>query len=207
MTAELRIGAIPGDGIGSEVLSATLPLLERAAALDGRRLEVETFDWGAGRYRETGAMMPADGVEIVRGLDAILFGAVGDPEVPDHVTLWGLLLPLRQGLKLVVNARPIRSWPGVPSVVAGAVGTDLLILRENSEGEYAGIGGRLAYCEEFLAPDRSTSATAARPACRSDRSVSSWRSCRGTSRSGRHSAAPPRSSPPAIASSSSTPPM
>jgi tartrate dehydrogenase/decarboxylase/D-malate dehydrogenase len=144
MTAELRIGAIPGDGIGSEVLSATLPLLERAAALDGRKLEVETFDWGAGRYRETGAMMPADGVEIVRGLDAILFGAVGDPEVPDHVTLWGLLLPLRQGLKLAVNARPIRSWPGVPSVVAGAVGTDLLILRENSEGEYAGIGGRLA---------------------------------------------------------------
>jgi tartrate dehydrogenase/decarboxylase / D-malate dehydrogenase len=144
MTTPLRIGAIPGDGIGGEVLAVTLPLLEAAAKLDGRALEVETFDWGAGRYRETGGMMPADGVEQAARQDAIIFGAVGDPEVPDHITLWGLLLPLRQGLKLAVNARPIRSWPGVKSVVSGAEGTDLLILRENSEGEYAGIGGRLA---------------------------------------------------------------
>lgn len=140
----LRIGAIPGDGIGQEVLPATLPLLQRAATLDGVTVEYEQLDWGAGRYLETGAMMPADGVAVARGFDALIFGAVGHPDVADHITLWGLLLPLRQELELAVNVRPIRSWPGVPSVVTGAEGTDLVVLRENSEGEYAGIGGRLS---------------------------------------------------------------
>jgi tartrate dehydrogenase/decarboxylase / D-malate dehydrogenase len=140
----LRVAAIPGDGIGAEVLPVTLPLLAEAAALDDLSLQVETLDWGAGRYRETGAMMPADAVEVARGFDALLFGAVGHPDVPDHITLWGLLLPLRQGLELSVNVRPICSRPGIASVVTGAEGTDLVILRENSEGEYAGIGGRLA---------------------------------------------------------------
>jgi tartrate dehydrogenase/decarboxylase / D-malate dehydrogenase len=144
MSRTLRVGAIPGDGIGQEVLPATLLLLQKAAALDDLTVEFTDFDWGCGRYRETGAMMPADGVEQARALDAVIFGAVGHPDVPDHITLWGLLLPLRQELRLSVNVRPIRSWPQVESVVRGAEGTDLLILRENSEGEYAGIGGRLA---------------------------------------------------------------
>jgi tartrate dehydrogenase/decarboxylase / D-malate dehydrogenase len=140
----LRVGAIAGDGVGGEVLPATLPLLRSAAALDGITVEFEHLDWGARRYIETGAMMPADGVARVRDLDAVIFGAVGHPDVPDHITLWGLLLPLRQELELAVNVRPIRSWPGVTSVVRGAEGTDLVILRENSEGEYAGIGGLLS---------------------------------------------------------------
>ena len=140
-----RIAAIPGDGIGPEVVSAALKVLAVLAARDGGfRLDVTSFDWGSDRYRRTGALMPADGVAQLRGFDAILFGAVGAPDVPDHVTLWGLRLAICQGLDQFANVRPTRILPGVQSPLRG-IGPDALdwvIVRENSEGEYAGQGGR-----------------------------------------------------------------
>ncbi len=140
-----RIAAIPGDGIGPEVVSAALKVLAVLAARDGGfRLDVTSFDWGSDRYHRTGALMPADGVAQLRGFDAILFGAVGAPDVPDHVTLWGLRLAICQGLDQFANVRPTRILPGVQSPLRG-IGPDALdwvIVRENSEGEYAGQGGR-----------------------------------------------------------------
>lgn len=140
-----RIAAIPGDGIGPEVVTAALKVLAVLAARDGGfRLDVTSFDWGSDRYRRTGALMPADGVAQLRGFDAILFGAVGAPDVPDHVTLWGLRLAICQGLDQFANVRPTRILPGVQSPLRG-IGPDALdwvIVRENSEGEYAGQGGR-----------------------------------------------------------------
>ncbi len=140
-----RIAAIPGDGIGPEVVTAALEVLAVLAARDGGfRLDVTSFGWGSDRYRRTGALMPADGVAQLRGFDAILFGAVGAPDVPDHVTLWGLRLAICQGLDQFANVRPTRILPGVQSPLRG-IGPDALdwvIVRENSEGEYAGQGGR-----------------------------------------------------------------
>ncbi|NUT56447.1 MAG: tartrate dehydrogenase, partial [Thermoleophilia bacterium] len=98
--------------------------------------------WGSAHYHEHGAMMPADALDVARRHDAVLLGAVGDPTVPDHVSLWGLLLPLRQGLDLWANIRPARLLPGVPSPLAGAPPVDMLFVRENTEGEYSGVGGR-----------------------------------------------------------------
>ncbi|RMF35877.1 MAG: tartrate dehydrogenase [Alphaproteobacteria bacterium] len=146
MTARTyRIAAIPADGIGPEVIAAGLEVLEVLARRDGGfRLEVTEFDWGSARYRRTGALMPGDGVARLRGFDAILFGAVGAPDVPDHVTLWGLRLPICQGLDQYANIRPTRILPGIASPLAGIGPGDLdwVIVRENSEGEYSGIGGR-----------------------------------------------------------------
>jgi tartrate dehydrogenase/decarboxylase/D-malate dehydrogenase len=98
--------------------------------------------WGTAHYHAHGAMMPPDALETLRGHDAVLLGAVGDPSVPDHVTLWGLLLPLRQGLDLWANLRPARLLDGVPSPLAGRPAVDMLFVRENTEGEYSGVGGR-----------------------------------------------------------------
>ena len=133
----LKIAAIPGDGIGGEVLESGLRVLSRVAELD-----VTSFPWGSDYYREHGAMLPADGLERLREFDAIYFGAVGSRDVPDHVTLWGLLLPLRQGLDLWANVRPARLLDGVPSPLAGSPRVDMLFVRENTEGEYSGVGGR-----------------------------------------------------------------
>jgi tartrate dehydrogenase/decarboxylase/D-malate dehydrogenase len=129
---------IPGDGVGPEVVA------EARKAVDalGLPLEWNELDWGTAHYHGHGTMMPADGLDVVRTHDAILLGAVGDPSVPDHVTLWGLLLPLRQGLDLWANLRPARLLEGVPSPLAGGRDVDMLFVRENTEGEYSGVGGR-----------------------------------------------------------------
>ena len=133
-----RIAVIAGDGAGPEVVA------EARKAVDALGLAVEWHElpWGTAHYHATGAMMPPDALEVVRRHDAVLLGAVGDPSVPDHVTLWGLLLPLRQGLDLWANVRPARLLEGVPSPLAGRPEVDMLFVRENTEGEYSGVGGR-----------------------------------------------------------------
>ena len=139
----LRIAAIGGDGIGPEVVSVTLPLIARAAALSGTPVEFTELDWGGDRLIATGAAMPDDAIEQVREHDALLLGAVGHPDLAPEVSVWSLVLPLRKALELYVNQRPIRAWPGVPVPVRGAEATDLVVVRENTEGEYSGIGGRV----------------------------------------------------------------
>ncbi len=142
---EYRIASIPGDGIGPEVINAGLEVLgvlqERAGDF---RIDVEHFDWGADRYRRTGTMMPEDGLDQIRNFDAIYFGSAGDPDVPDHITLWGLRLEICQGFDQYANVRPARVLPGVTCPLAGYGPGDFdwVIVRENSEGEYAGVGGR-----------------------------------------------------------------
>jgi tartrate dehydrogenase/decarboxylase/D-malate dehydrogenase len=142
---EHRIALIPGDGIGREVVPAAVSVLEAVGRRSGISFRWEEYDWGCARYRQTGQMMPEDGLERVRLADAILLGAVGDPAVPDHVSLWGLLLPLRRGFQQYANVRPVRLLPGVTSPLAGRTpkDIDLVIVRENNEGEYSRIGGRV----------------------------------------------------------------
>ncbi|MPZ12229.1 MAG: tartrate dehydrogenase [Kiloniellaceae bacterium] len=140
-----RIAAVPGDGIGPEVISAGLEVLQAVAGLDGGfGLETESFDWGSDRYRKLGRMMPQDGVDSLRGFDAIYFGAVGDPNIPDHITLWELRLAICQGLDQYANVRPTRLMPGMTGPLRPELARliDWVIVRENSEGEYAGVGGR-----------------------------------------------------------------
>jgi tartrate dehydrogenase/decarboxylase/D-malate dehydrogenase len=143
---EYRIAAIPGDGIGAEVVAAGLEVL---AALEARTpdltFHIESFPWGSDYYRAHGRMIAEDGLARLADFDAIYFGAVGDPEVPDHVTLWGLRLAICQGFDQYANVRPARLLPGVESPLAGVGEGDLdwVIVRENSEGEYAGAGGRV----------------------------------------------------------------
>jgi tartrate dehydrogenase/decarboxylase / D-malate dehydrogenase len=140
-----KIAAIPGDGIGREVVSAGLDVLHACAARDGTfALDVTPFDWGSARYQKTGALMPDDGVETLKAYDAILFGAVGAPDVPDHVTLWGLRLAICQSLDQYANVRPTRILDGIQSPLRGVRPKDIdwVIIRENSEGEYSGQGGR-----------------------------------------------------------------
>lgn len=139
------IASIPADGIGPEVIEAGLEALAAVAARDGGfALDVTPYDWGSARYRREGALMPADGLDQLRRFDAILFGAVGAPDIPDHVTLWGLRLPICQGFDQYANVRPTRILPGVEGPLRGVGPGDLdwLIIRENSEGEYSGNGGR-----------------------------------------------------------------
>jgi tartrate dehydrogenase/decarboxylase/D-malate dehydrogenase len=133
-----RVAVIAGDGAGPEVIA------EARKAVDALELDLQWNDlpWGTGYYHEHGAMMPPDALETARAHDAILLGAVGDPSVPDHITLWGLLLPLRQGLDLYANLRPARLLDGVPSKLEGRPEVDMLFVRENTEGEYSGVGGR-----------------------------------------------------------------
>jgi tartrate dehydrogenase/decarboxylase / D-malate dehydrogenase len=141
-----RIAVIPGDGVGQEVVPAALSVMSRAAELAGSfAIECEEFPWGSGYYLETGRMMPEDGLRRLRDFDAIFLGAVGYPSVPDHVTLWGLLLPIRQRFNLYANLRPVRLLPGVrgPLRDKGPEQIDMLVVRENSEGEYSGVGGRV----------------------------------------------------------------
>jgi tartrate dehydrogenase/decarboxylase/D-malate dehydrogenase len=140
------IAVIAGDGVGPEVIEAGIGVLESAAARDGGfTLEFERLPWGTDHYLRTGAMMPPDALERLRGFDAIYLGAVGSPRVPDHLTLWGLLLPIRQVFDLYVNLRPVRLLPGVQSPLrsADAAAIDMLCVRENTEGEYCGVGGRV----------------------------------------------------------------
>jgi tartrate dehydrogenase/decarboxylase/D-malate dehydrogenase len=138
-----RIAAIPGDGIGNEVIPAGIEVLDALAAKEGFRLDYEHFDWSSARYLKTGAYIPEGGLEKLQAFDAIFFGAVGAPEVPDHVSLWGLRLPICQGFDQYANVRPSRVLPGVTSPLANAKDIDWVIVRENSEGEYSGSGGRV----------------------------------------------------------------
>ncbi|MGH6943786.1 MAG: tartrate dehydrogenase [Geminicoccaceae bacterium] len=143
--ASYRIAAIPGDGIGKEVIAAGLEVLDTLQAREpGLVLEVATFDWGSDHFRRHGLMMPKDGLERLRGFDAIYFGAVGAPDIPDDVTLWGLRLAICQGFDQYANVRPARLLPGVKGPLRDVAPRDLdwIIVRENSEGEYAGAGGR-----------------------------------------------------------------
>lgn len=139
-----RVALIPGDGIGREVLPAGLVVTQAAANRCGARLLGESFPWGCDYHAETGRLMDADGLERLRGFDAIYFGAVGAPSVPDHVALWELILPIRQRFEQYVNLRPARLLPGVPGPLAGRAprDIDMVCVRENSEGEYSGAGGR-----------------------------------------------------------------
>lgn len=140
-----RIAAIPADGIGPEVIDAGIAVLSALGERMGDlKLEFETFDWGTDYYRKNGIMMPADGLEQLQPFDAIYFGAVGAPDVPDHITLWGLRLTICQGFDQYANVRPTRILPGITSPLRNADVGDLdwVIVRENSEGEYAGHGGR-----------------------------------------------------------------
>ena len=140
-----RIAAIPADGIGKEVIPAGLEVLRALAERDGGfRLDITDLPWGSDFYRETGAMMPANGLDTLRGFDAIFFGAVGDQHLPDDVTLWGLRLRICQGFDQYANIRPTRVLPGLTSPLRSVEPGDIdwVIVRENSEGEYAGHGGR-----------------------------------------------------------------
>ena len=145
MTSTYKIAAIPADGVGKEVVDAGKRVL---AALQDRHptftLQWQDFDWGTEHYERHGRMMPEDGLDQLRDMDAIYFGAVGWPSVPDHVTLWGLRLQICQGFDQWANVRPVTFHPGVPSPIVDAHerNLDWVVVRENSEGEYSGFGGR-----------------------------------------------------------------
>lgn len=138
-----KLAVIPGDGIGVDVTDAAMQVLTAAAAGHGFALAPQRFDWSCAHYLETGAMMPADGIEILSGFDAIFLGAVGWPDtVPDSVSLHGLLLPIRKAFNQYANIRPHRLLPGVEGPLR-ADAFDILCIRENTEGEYSGAGGRV----------------------------------------------------------------
>ena len=140
-----QVALIPGDGIGQEVLPEGVRVMEAAARKYGFRFKWTEFDWSCERYQRVGEIMPSDGLAQLEPMDAIYFGAVGFPGVPDHVSLWNLLIPMRRGLQLYVNLRPVRLLPGMISPLKdrGPGDIDYLIVRENNEGEYSEIGGRL----------------------------------------------------------------
>ncbi|WP_374064758.1 tartrate dehydrogenase [Streptomyces himalayensis] len=140
-----RIALIPGDGIGTEVLPPAQRVLDAVGRHHGIGFSYTSYDWSCERYVREGSMMPEDGLDRLRELDAILLGAVGYPGVPDHVSLWGLLIPIRRAFRQYVNLRPIRVFDGVGSPLRSAAAgeVDLVVVRENVEGEYSEIGGRL----------------------------------------------------------------
>jgi tartrate dehydrogenase/decarboxylase/D-malate dehydrogenase len=142
---ECRIAVIPGDGIGKEVVPEGIRVLEAAGRRYGIGFEWETFPWNCETYRQTGLMMPPDGIEQLRGCDAIFLGAVGFPGVPDQVSLWGLLMPIRRKMKQYINLRPVRMLKGMRSPLRERrpEEIDFVIVRENNEGEYSEIGGRM----------------------------------------------------------------
>ena len=143
--ARHRIAVIPGDGIGKEVVPEAIRVLDKVAARHGFGFDWQNFDWSCETYAKTGRMMPENGVEILKGFDAIFLGAVGFPGVPDHISLWGLLIPLRRAFRQYANVRPIRLMKGVTTPLANrkAGDIDLVIVRENNEGEYSEMGGRI----------------------------------------------------------------
>ena len=139
-----RLALIPGDGIGVDVTEAAMAVVEAAARKYGFGVQATRFDWSCAYYQQTGMMMPADGIETLRGFDAIYLGAVGWPEsVPDAVSLHGLLLPIRKAFNQYANIRPHRLLPGVEGPLRSP-GFDILCIRENTEGEYSGAGGRVS---------------------------------------------------------------
>jgi tartrate dehydrogenase/decarboxylase / D-malate dehydrogenase len=140
-----RIAVIPGDGIGKEVVPEGLRVLEAAGRKFGVAFKWDHYPWSCGYYAEHGHMMPDDGLAQIRGHDAIFLGAVGFPSIPDHVSLWGLLIPIRREFDQYANVRPVRLMPGIRSPLAGRkIGDiDFIVVRENTEGEYSSIGGRI----------------------------------------------------------------
>ena len=143
--AAYKIAVVPGDGIGKEVVPIGLAAARRALEVTGSPpLATTELDWSCERYLRQGSLMPADGLARLAEHDAILFGAVGSPQVPDHVSLWGLLLPIRQHFDLYVNLRPVRVLDGILSPLRHGTRetVDMLFIRENTEGEYSGVGGR-----------------------------------------------------------------
>src|SRR5918912_2371179 len=148
-----KIAVIAGDGIGKEVVPEGIRVLEKAASRFGLSLEFAEFPWSCAWYERHGRMMPEDGLDQLRPFDAIFLGAVGWPSLPDHVSLWGLLIPIRRTFDQYVNLRPVRLFEGVECPLAGKKPGDIdfLIVRENSEGEYSEIGGRL-----YAGTDRET---------------------------------------------------
>ncbi|MFZ0015722.1 MAG: isocitrate/isopropylmalate family dehydrogenase, partial [Acetobacteraceae bacterium] len=140
-----RIAVVPGDGIGKETVPEALKVLDAASRRYGFGLEFAHYDWSCETYKKTGAMMPADGMERLAQSDSILLGAVGWPDVPDHVSLWGLLIPIRRGFDQYVNLRPCKLMPGVRTPLAGRTEADIdfYVVRENTEGEYSSVGGRM----------------------------------------------------------------
>jgi tartrate dehydrogenase/decarboxylase/D-malate dehydrogenase len=140
-----EIALLPGDGIGAEVVAEAERVLDAAGARFGFSIGGKSYDWGCDRYRREGRLMPEDALERLAEHDAILLGAVGHPDVPDHVSLWGMLIPIRRQFDQYVNLRPVKSYAGVPAPLALRADRpiDYVIVRENTEGEYSEIGGRL----------------------------------------------------------------
>jgi len=145
MTNSYNIAVIPGDGIGNEVMPEAIKVLEAVAGKYDLAFTFDEKDWSCERFHKQGAMMPEDGLQQIKDSDAILLGAVGFPGVPDHVSLWGLLIPIRREFQQYVNLRPVRLFEGMPCPLAGRQPGDIdfMIVRENNEGEYSNIGGRM----------------------------------------------------------------
>ena len=143
MAKVLKIALIPGDGIGKEVMPEGVRVLEAAASRHNLKLQWQEFDWSCETYLKTAAMMPEDGIDQLRSFDAVYLGAVGFPTVEDHVSLWGLLIPIRREFDQYVNLRPVRLFDGVPCPLANKHPGDIdfYVVRENVEGEYSAIGG------------------------------------------------------------------
>ena len=143
--ARFRIAVIPGDGIGKEVVPEGIKALEAAGRKHGFGMAFDEYDWSCETYAQTGRMMPEDGIEQLRDHDSIFLGAVGFPGVPDHISLWGLLIPIRREFQQYVNLRPVRLLPGITPPVHGYVAGDIdfYVVRENNEGEYSEVGGRM----------------------------------------------------------------
>ncbi|MGI2093472.1 tartrate dehydrogenase [Shewanella oncorhynchi] len=141
--SKVKIAVIAGDGIGTEVIPEGIRTLEAAGKILGVTFEWTYFDWSCETYHKTGRMMPEDGLKQLKSFDAIYLGAVGFPGVPDHISLWGLLLPIRRAFEQYVNLRPIRLFEGVPCPLAGKKPGDIdfYVVRENVEGEYSAVGG------------------------------------------------------------------
>jgi len=146
-----RIASIPGDGIGVDTVNEAVETLQTLAAVHGGlSFAFDTYPWGCSYYLDKGEMMPSDGLRILEGYDSILFGAVGFPSVPDHISLWGLLLPIRKGFDQYINLRPVKLLAGIPGPLRdkGADDIDIVCIRENTEGEYSGVGGRVSHGPE-----------------------------------------------------------
>lgn len=151
-----RIGVIPGDGIGPEVVESGLAVVETAGTARDVNLKPELLPWGCDYYRKTGKMMPKDGLEVLDGFDAFYFGAVGSPEVADDVSVWGLLMPIRKMFDLYINIRPVKAFPGLHHPrLRRTDDIDMLIVRENTEGEYSNVGGRVYQGAEIIATQLS----------------------------------------------------
>lgn len=140
-----QIAVIPGDGIGKEVIPEGIQVLEALSSFYGLSFSWTELPWSCEHFASTGSMMPPDGLELIRQHDAIFLGAVGFPGIPDHVSLWGLLIPIRRQFQQYINLRPVRLFEGVPCPLKGRTkeDIDLMIVRENNEGEYSEIGGRI----------------------------------------------------------------